>query len=150
MIEVIDRSLNAPPVSPDEGSFYLVGSSPTGAWSSFTAGNLAQLVNNAWWEITPREGWWYYAVNDNSDYRYESGAWVQKDTAVPTTTYSRRGRWSDKRTSGTGGYSATEGAWTTATIADEDINEITTANGATTDASLASDQVTLPAMDFVI
>jgi hypothetical protein len=32
-LSVLDRNLNAPPDSPAEGARYIVGSSPTGAWS---------------------------------------------------------------------------------------------------------------------
>jgi hypothetical protein len=45
-----------PPGSPVEGARYLLGASPTGAWSGF-GGDLAVFTDGAWWFATPEPGW---------------------------------------------------------------------------------------------
>lgn len=44
---VLDRHLNAPPVSPEEGDAYIVGSAPTGAWAN-RADRVAVYYAGVW------------------------------------------------------------------------------------------------------
>lgn len=61
---VIDRDLATPPGSPTNGDTYIVGASPTGAWTS-KANQIAvwNTVNSAWAFYVPKEGWRCF-VND--------------------------------------------------------------------------------------
>jgi hypothetical protein len=65
---VIDRDLSAPPGSPANGDSYIVGASPTGAWSS-KANQIAvwNTVNAAWAFYAPKEGWRCF-VKDEDEY----------------------------------------------------------------------------------
>ena len=55
-LAVLDRDLSAPPGSPAEGARYIVGSSPTGAWSGH-ADEVAAYQDGAWMLYAPVEGW---------------------------------------------------------------------------------------------
>ena len=55
-LAVLDRDLAAPPGSPAEGARYIVGSSPTGAWSGH-ADEVAAYQDGAWMLYAPVEGW---------------------------------------------------------------------------------------------
>lgn len=46
---------DTPPADPDEGQCWLVGSNPTGAWTS-RAGNLAGWTSGTWIFSAPQEG----------------------------------------------------------------------------------------------
>ena len=72
-IDVLDRDLATPPGSPSNGDTYLVGSSPTGAWSSNT-GNIA-IYNSGWTFITPVEGMWVYVADEDRHLFYDGSAW---------------------------------------------------------------------------
>lgn len=65
---VIDRDLSTPPGSPANGDSYIVGASPTGAWSS-KANQIAvwNTVNAAWAFYAPKEGWRCF-VKDEDEY----------------------------------------------------------------------------------
>ena len=58
----VESRLSAPPGSPVAGAWYIVTTSPSGAWSSFAAGDLTQYTGNDWIKITPpaNSGWWAY------------------------------------------------------------------------------------------
>lgn len=82
---VKDKDLNAPPGSPANGDMYIVGPSPTGAWSAH-AGELARYysvgVGSPGWEFyTPKAGW-EARVEDETDagvpvkYVYSGSTWV--------------------------------------------------------------------------
>jgi len=46
--EVINDALSSPPGSPSDGDAYIVGSSPTGGWSSFSQGDLVEWDGASW------------------------------------------------------------------------------------------------------
>ena len=70
---VLDRDLNTPPGSPATGDAYIIGASPTGAWSG-NAGKLTAYYSG--WKIkTPVEGWVAF-VRDEDRFVYHTGsAW---------------------------------------------------------------------------
>ncbi len=72
-LSVLDRTLNAPPVSPATGETYIIGSSPTGAWVG-AAGKVAAYF--AGWKIkTPLAGWCAWARPENRLLVYSGTSW---------------------------------------------------------------------------
>lgn len=75
-----DRDLTAPPGSCADGACYLVGASPTGAWSG-KAGKLAVAIGanaaNGWQFITAAiEGVDLYVRDENLTIEYNGSSWV--------------------------------------------------------------------------
>lgn len=68
---VIDRDLSTPPGSPANGDSYIVGASPTGAWSS-KANQIAvwNTVNAAWAFYAPKEGWRCFVKDEDAFVNY--------------------------------------------------------------------------------
>lgn len=64
----------SPPASPGIGHCYLVGGSPTGAWSG-QAGKLAQYSAGGWRFIAPVEGMSVYERSSGQPATYRQGAW---------------------------------------------------------------------------
>lgn len=90
---VVDKDLSAPPVSPSDGALYIVGGSPTGAWSGKT-NQLAYWLTTvgAWTFVVPATGW-RVAVLDELDgfsvpkiYGYTGSAWVVPDAGTVTAS----------------------------------------------------------------
>lgn len=88
-LSIVDKDLSAPPGSPADEAAYIVGASPTGAWS----GKAAQI---AWWSasagawqfIVPRAGW-MASVLDELDangipkrYGYSGSAWALPESST--------------------------------------------------------------------
>ena len=74
---VIDRDLSTPPGSPANGDSYIVGASPTGAWSS-KANQIAvwNTVNAAWAFYVPKEGWRCFVKDENEYVSYlDTSSW---------------------------------------------------------------------------
>lgn len=76
---VIDRTLNTPPASPSEGATYIVGGSPTGAWSG-QAENLAAYYSG-WRFKAPKTGWTVWSQSENRFLYYTGSGWAA--LAVP-------------------------------------------------------------------
>ncbi len=73
---VVNQTTNAPPGAPTTGVRYIIGPSPTGAWSG-QAGKLAVCEDGATFTLyTPRTGELAYDVAQSKDYRYSGLAWV--------------------------------------------------------------------------
>jgi hypothetical protein len=72
---VLDKDLAAPPGSPAEGARYIVGSSPTGAWSG-QAGRIAAYQDAAWAFYAPREGWAAWVADEDAIYVWSGSIWV--------------------------------------------------------------------------
>lgn len=53
---VLDRDLNQPAGGESDGDMYIVGSTPAGDWSAFTAGDVVILRESTWYNFTPRRG----------------------------------------------------------------------------------------------
>lgn len=73
-LPVIDRTLNTPPASPNTGDTYIVGPSPTGAWTG-NANNVAAFYSG-WRFKTPLAGWKAWARNENKLVYYTGSAWA--------------------------------------------------------------------------
>jgi hypothetical protein len=71
--------LSTPPGSPSPGARYIVGSAPTGAWSSFTQHDIAEANGQGgWFRYTPAAdcGWLAYVQDENETYQFQDNAWV--------------------------------------------------------------------------
>ena len=73
-LAVLDRDLSAPPVSPAEGARYIVGSSPTGAWSGH-AGKVAAYQDGAWMLYAPVEGWIAWIADEDVAVVWDGATW---------------------------------------------------------------------------
>lgn len=71
---VVAVGTNAPPGSPTAGQAWVLGSSPTGAWSG-KAKNIARYYNSSWLFIPPIEGYQAYDQTADSKYVYDGSAW---------------------------------------------------------------------------
>lgn len=87
IIPIADR-LSAPPVSPAQGSLYLLTASPSGAWSSYAQHDVVQYTGAGWVNFTPYtdSGWRVYVQDENLNYQFQDSAWV-----VETATNSFAG-----------------------------------------------------------
>jgi hypothetical protein len=74
-LTVLDRNLSAPPIVPAEGDRYIVGTSPTGAWTGH-AGHIAAFQDAAWLFYVPIEGWLAWIADENVAVAYDGAAWV--------------------------------------------------------------------------
>ena len=74
---VVDKDLAAPPVSPANGSMYIVAAGATGAWAG-QSGKLAYWLTTvaAWAFITPADGWSVWVADEAKRYERKAGAWV--------------------------------------------------------------------------
>lgn len=78
-LSVLDRSLSAPPGSPAEGARYIVGASPTGAWSGH-AGEITAWQDGAWMFYPPREGWIAWVSDEDVAVVWSGSAWTALTT----------------------------------------------------------------------
>lgn len=79
--------VNTPPVAPPDGDSYIIGPSPTGAWSG-QAKKIARWSGAAseWEFYTPRNGWMFESASARETYRYTANAWeiyYQEGTWTP-------------------------------------------------------------------
>lgn len=137
---IVLDSLASPPANPDSGARYLISGTPTGVWSTlgFADEDIAEADGNgSWIKHTPSEGWMAFDVDEGISYVFREGAWenFQIDPGESTLkTFIVQ----DQKASNTDGGTATTDAWTTAVLNTSVVNTIT-------DASLASNKITLPA-----
>lgn len=75
-LSVLDRDLDEPAGTEDDGDRMIVGSSPTGDWSTFTAGSVAVLINGAWTEFVPLEGWTCWVDDEDVRLTYDGSEWI--------------------------------------------------------------------------
>jgi hypothetical protein len=73
-LSVTSAIIATPPGSPTAGDRYIVGPSPTGAWTGH-AKDLAIYRASAWHFFTPKLGWQAWNVATSSYYRYDGSAW---------------------------------------------------------------------------
>jgi hypothetical protein len=74
-LTVADKDLSAPPGSPAEGSRYIVGSSPTGAWAG-RATDIAAYQDAAWAFYAPAEGWLSWVADEDTLYAFNGAGWI--------------------------------------------------------------------------
>lgn len=77
----IDRTLSAPPGSPNEGDVYIVAAGASGDWAG-QEDAIAYYDGGVWRFITPREGMRLW-VNDEDTAYIRTGAQWQAETALP-------------------------------------------------------------------
>lgn len=73
-MSVVSRVIATPPASPVDGDCYIVGSSPTGAWSG-QAGHVA-LYYSGWRFKTPKAGWLAFVRAESKFVVYNGSAWA--------------------------------------------------------------------------
>lgn len=76
-LSVIDRDLNAPAGGESNGDCYIVGSAPSGAWASFSAGDVVILRDSVWYAVTPISGWGAYVEDEALPLVFNGSAWIQ-------------------------------------------------------------------------
>ena len=77
------RVTATPPGSPTSGDLYIVGASPTGAWSG-QAGNLT-YYDQTWKFITPNTGMTLWVNDESLTYTYNGSAWIAAATGKINT-----------------------------------------------------------------
>ena len=80
-LRVLDKDVNVPPSSPDEGDTYIIPSGSTGDWSGFPF-YIAVAVGGEWVYIPPKTGYIAYLVDEDLYYQFTSGSpsgWVEMD-----------------------------------------------------------------------
>jgi len=75
------NSQNTPPISPNTGDVYLVGTSPSGAWVG-QAKDIAEWNGSAWVFTDGVQGDFLYNATNALTYIFRSGNWVQT-TGIP-------------------------------------------------------------------
>ena len=65
---------NAPPGAPQEGSSWIVGTAPTGAWAG-RAGSIATWTAGGWRFVAPQDGMTMWVADPGLPARYSGGAW---------------------------------------------------------------------------
>lgn len=71
---VIDYTISTPPSSPATGASYIIGPSPTGAWSG--SANCVAGYYSGWSIKTPEAGWTAWTQNGNRLFYYTGSAWA--------------------------------------------------------------------------
>ena len=74
-LAVIDTTLTAPPVSPDDGDRYIVAAGATGAWAGHE-GEIAAFVDGAWTFMAAGQGWVAYDTAAEAVLVRHDGDWV--------------------------------------------------------------------------
>lgn len=70
-----DVDLNTPPGSPTLGDCYIIGDSPTGAWSG-KAKQIAQAIEGGWFFVTPFKLLKFWVESQEQFYVYNGSAWA--------------------------------------------------------------------------
>lgn len=73
-LTVVDHLLNTPPASPNNGDAYIVGSSPTGAWTGYA--NYVVCYYSGWKFKQPRAGWRSWTKNGNKFLYFNGSIWA--------------------------------------------------------------------------
>lgn len=78
VIAIEDRT-TTPPGSPTFGSRYMLTGGGSGAWASFTTGQIAEYTG-VWLAYTPPtdSGWIAYVKDEDGYYHYKGSAWVSE------------------------------------------------------------------------
>lgn len=77
-VEILQRGaisiLSTPPGSPADGDVHILGSSPTGAWSTFAQNDVVLWRSGTWYRFAPFTGWLKQVGSDIR--RFDGSAWV--------------------------------------------------------------------------
>jgi len=76
---LLGQYVNTPPGSPADGDAYLIGASPTGAWSGY-AYKIASCIDGAWRFYTPFNGLKAYVATTGAFIVYAGGTWTNLNT----------------------------------------------------------------------
>lgn len=68
--------VNDPPAAPATGECWIVGPSPTGAWSGQAAA-MAGWTAGGWRFLSPRAGWCVVDAGTGMTARFDAGGWTQ-------------------------------------------------------------------------
>lgn len=74
-LAVLDRHLSTPPASPAPGARYIVGASPTGAWSGKSS-QIATHDGSTWLFHAPEPGWLAFVLDENGLLAWSGSAWL--------------------------------------------------------------------------
>jgi len=76
-LSVKSYSVSTPPGSPSNGHRYIVGISPTGAWTGHTNDVAVwESAASAWTFYVPKTGWFSYVEDTTEFVKYVSGSWA--------------------------------------------------------------------------
>lgn len=78
---VVISTANSPAGGEVDGDVYIVGSSPSGSFSGFTAGRLAVKEGGAWVQYTPKTGWNIDNLSAGQLQRWNGTTWVNAAAA---------------------------------------------------------------------
>src|SRR5688572_10935692 len=73
---VVISTANSPAGGESDGDIYIVGSSPSGDFSDFTAGRLAIREGSVWVQYTPKTGWHIDDLSSGTEKRWSGSAWI--------------------------------------------------------------------------
>ena len=155
VFNVVSRITSAP-ASPTPGARYLINGSPSGTLATlgFANSDVAEADGQGGWiKYTPSAycGWLAYNQADGYIYQYGASSWTAlSNVSAPSASTLRRMVVRDQRASGTSPSTMSSGTWTTRTLQTVVENTITTTYGASADASLASNIITLPAGTYLV
>lgn len=140
-IFIVKERLTAPPASPTAGSLYIINGTPTGDWSAFSLHDVVRASGNGSWQqfVPPTDsGWLAFVQDDNVTTQFRDTAWVDLSNITAPAT-SSQGVFTAQHTEATNtvGGTATASAFTARKLDTTETNTIT-------DASLSSNQITLP------
>ena len=77
--------LNAPPTAPALGACWIVGTSPTGAWSG-AANAIVGWTSGGWRVVAPQPGMTAWSVTDQVFAHFTGTAWLVGDVAAARVT----------------------------------------------------------------
>lgn len=79
-----DADLNTPPGSPTLGACYIIGASPTGAWSG-KAKQIAQAIEGGWFFVAPFKLLKFWVESKDLFYVYDGSAWMPEGLIMKDT-----------------------------------------------------------------
>lgn len=82
-LAVLDRDLNTPPATPQEGDRYIVGPAPTGAWAG-RANQIAAFWGGVWAFVAPGNGWLARLIDESVTLVHQGGVWSHANPTPET------------------------------------------------------------------
>lgn len=73
-LNVLDKDLATPPLTPQAGDSYIVAAAATDAWTGHEH-SLAAWIDNGWHFIVPRTGWQAYVEDEQLTYVFGGAEW---------------------------------------------------------------------------